>query len=149
MGACWCAIELLECNYLHAVLPVDLMRNSHFDLRGFFASVDVARRSRRLTWKQVASETGVSASSLSRMSAGRRPDVDTLAALTAWAELDLNQFISASRKSNAKFAPGAVAAYLSQDPNLSSEAVAALTEVLAVSYDRLTGSQGTIRRRSH
>ena len=45
--------------------------------------MDSERRSRRFTWKDVAAESDVSASTLTRLSQGRQPDVNSLAALTS------------------------------------------------------------------
>lgn len=114
------------------------MRIRQFDHGAFYASIDGERRSRGLTWKNVAEQAGVNASSLSRMSRGQRPDVDTLAALTIWADLDANAFIDGtSPQSGGRRAPSAIAAYLRRDPQLSRKAAATLTDILAVSYARL------------
>ena len=64
-----------------------------FDADGFYAALDSERRSRRHTWKRVADESGVSASTLTRMAQGRRPDVDSLAALVAWSGLSADAFV--------------------------------------------------------
>jgi len=64
-----------------------------FDLPMFYAALDSVRRSRKITWKQVAEETGVAASTLTRMSQGKRPDVDTLAALADWSGLNPAEYI--------------------------------------------------------
>lgn len=42
---------------------------------GFYAALDGVRRSRGLTWRQVAPETELSASPLTRKGQGSRPDV--------------------------------------------------------------------------
>jgi transcriptional regulator with XRE-family HTH domain len=55
-----------------------------FDNEGFFAALDAHRLAKRLTWKQVAEQSEVSASTLTRMAQGKRPDVDGLAALLKW-----------------------------------------------------------------
>jgi transcriptional regulator with XRE-family HTH domain len=67
-----------------------------FDNDKFYASLDAQRVARRLTWKQVAEESGVSASTLTRMSQGKRPDVDGLTALLAWGGLQSDSFMAAS-----------------------------------------------------
>jgi transcriptional regulator with XRE-family HTH domain len=114
------------------------VRGRQFDHGTFYASIDGERRARGLTWKRVAEEAGVSASSLSRISRGHRPDVDTLAALTVWGGLDANAFIEGrSSPSEGRLAPSTIAAYLRRDPQLSNEAAATLTNILAVSYARL------------
>src|SRR4051794_14029426 len=65
-----------------------------FDNTAFFAALDAKRSAGRMTWKQVAEETGVSASTLTRMAQGRRPDVDGLAALLRWSGLKAESFVS-------------------------------------------------------
>ena len=68
-------------------------RERSFDNDAFYAALDSAREARGLTWKQLASEAGVSASTLTRIGQGRRPDVDSFAALVVWAGLPTEGFI--------------------------------------------------------
>ena len=67
-----------------------------FDNEKFYAALDSERTSRGLTWKQVAEESGVSASTLTRMAQGKRPDVDGLTALLAWGRLQADSFMVSS-----------------------------------------------------
>ena len=67
-----------------------------FDSEKFYAALDAQRIALGLTWKQVADESGVSASTLTRMAQGKRPDVDGLAALLAWGGLEADSFVSNS-----------------------------------------------------
>ena len=67
-------------------------RTGRFDVTALHAAMDGQRRSRRLTWKDVATESGVSASTLTRLSQGRQPDVNSLAALTAWLGMSRRPF---------------------------------------------------------
>lgn len=95
------------------------------------------RQAKRLTWKQVASESGVSASTLTRMAQGKRPDVDGLAALAAWSGLATDDFV---RSTGARPTPEPLAlitTYLRGDKNLSPEAATALDELIKVTYQRL------------
>ena len=64
-----------------------------FDVLGFYAALDSQRRARRLNWKAIAAEAKVSASTLSRMSQGKRLGVDALASLLVWSGLDITDFI--------------------------------------------------------
>lgn len=64
-----------------------------FDNEKFYAALDRERESRRLTWKQVSEQSGVSASTLTRIAQGKRPDVDGLAALLAWGGLQADSFM--------------------------------------------------------
>ncbi|MBN9326706.1 MAG: helix-turn-helix transcriptional regulator, partial [Cellulomonas sp.] len=64
-----------------------------FDAAAFYEALDAERQARRLNWKLVAEASGVSASTLTRMAQGKRPDVDGLAALAAWSGLAVDDFV--------------------------------------------------------
>src|SRR6266542_4045447 len=64
-----------------------------FDAAGFFAALDAQRRTQSMTWRDLAMKAGVSASTLTRMSQGKRPDVDGLASLLGWSGLTAEDFI--------------------------------------------------------
>ena len=70
-----------------------MVKRARFDGDAFFAALDGERQARRCTWKRVAQESGISASTLTRISQGKRPDVDSLAALSAWSGLEVDRFI--------------------------------------------------------
>ncbi len=55
-----------------------------FDAAGFAAALDATRATRGATWRQVATEAKVSPSTLTRLGAGYRPDMDGFAALADW-----------------------------------------------------------------
>ena len=106
-------------------MRLEMTRRGEFDAEAFRAALDAQRQSRSLTWKQVATESGVSASTLTRMSQGKRPDVDSLAALTRWAGLSADDFVRGSGVEPVKAAPLAmISTYLRGDPQLSAEAFA-------------------------
>jgi transcriptional regulator with XRE-family HTH domain len=114
------------------------MSRGHFDLDAFHAALDAQRRGRRLTWKAVASQAGVSASTLTRMAQGRRPDVDGLAALASWAGLEPGDFIrNDGRRQNGRQEPlAAISTFLSSDPNLTPEGARAIDELVKATYER-------------
>ena len=108
-----------------------------FDAEAFYSALDAERRSRRKTWKRVAEEARVSASTLTRMAQGRRPDVDSLAALVAWSGLSADSFV---RDEQGKPEPGSLAmisTYLKSDPHLTPEAADALDELVKATYERM------------
>lgn len=114
------------------------MDTEHFDLEGFFLALDAARTQRKLTWKQVAAESRVSASTLTRMAQGRRPDVDGLGALLKWSGLRVEDFLkdaSASRKEPETLA--VISTLLRADRTLSKESAAALEEIIKVTYTQM------------
>ena len=111
-----------------------------FDGEAFFAALDAQRQAQRLTWKKVAEKAGVSASTLTRMSQGRRPDVDSLAALSVWAGLDTDEFMrSASDGTERGHAEplARISTHLRADPNLSRESAAALEAIIETAYARM------------
>lgn len=119
------------------------MGEVHFDSEAFYAALDGVRRSRDLTWRQVARETGVNASTLTRMARGSHPDLDTVASLAAWAALDPASFFPAKSDSDAL---SAIAAYIHRDPALTKEAAAALEQVMRVTYSQLANDNSDSQR---
>ena len=112
-----------------------------FDANAFYEALDAQRRSQKLNWKQVAASSGVSASTLTRMAQGKRPDVDGLAALAAWSGLNADDFI---RSDEARPEPAPLAkitTYLRSDRNLTPEAATALDQLIKATYERLTTSE--------
>jgi transcriptional regulator with XRE-family HTH domain len=115
-----------------------MTKKGWFDTEGFYAALDGVRQARRLNWKQVAGGSGVSASTLTRMAQGKRPDVDGLAALCAWSGLDADDFVRTQGDERPEPEPLAmISTYLRSDRNLSPEAATALEELIKITYERL------------
>ncbi len=114
-------------------------RKRSFDVAALHAAMDSERRSRRLTWKDVAAESGVSASTLTRLSQGRQPDVNSLAALTGWLKMSADHFMRGERveQFGAASPLAQISSIIHQDPRLSSEGGAALEELIRATYARL------------
>lgn len=110
---------------------------ANFDNEAFVAALDATRVARHLTWKQVADQTGVSASTLTRMAQGKHPDVDGLAALLAWSGLETNDFVTTRLARRPSESLAKVATYFRRDPNLTRESAIALEELVKATYDRL------------
>lgn len=112
------------------------MKRGWFDAEAFYGAMDAARQARRRNWKQVAAESGVSASTLTRMAQGKRPDVDGLAALAAWSGLDTDDFVRATDRPRPE--PLAqISTYLRSDKNLTPESADALDNLIRVAYEQL------------
>lgn len=69
------------------------MKAVRFKKEDFAMVMEAVRAAKKLRWKDVAEEAGVSASSLSRILQGKSPDVDTLARLIHWSGVDFKLFI--------------------------------------------------------
>lgn len=104
-----------------------------FDIAGFHAALDAQREAKRLNWKDVAEQSGVSAATLTRMSQGRRPGVDGLALLLAWSGLDASAFVPGANKPEPL---AQISANLRADPNLKAESAKALEAIIKVAYQR-------------
>jgi len=107
--------------------------SARFDFEGFYRALDAVRRAQERTWRDVAHEAGVSASSVSRLAQGSRPDVDTVVALATWSALDLRDFVP-NRRSDSLDTFGSISSYLRRDPNLTAEGAAALEKIILASY---------------
>ena len=110
---------------------------SGFNQEAFFAALDTERLSRRKTWKQVAEESKVPASSLSRMGQGKRPDVDSLARLLSWSRLKAESFIDKEGDESKPTSLAEISALLRADPKLSSDSKRTLEHVIFSTYNAL------------
>lgn len=114
------------------------MSNKAFDAEGFFLALDSTRAAKRMTWKQVAENAGVAASTLTRMGQGKRPDIDGLAALASWSGLDVSDFYLSPKRAESHPEPLAeITALLRADRNLSPESANALNSMLKSAYDTM------------
>lgn len=108
-----------------------------FAADAFYAALDAHRQGKRLTWKKVAEEAGVSASTLTRIAQGKRPDVDTLAALCTWSGLNADDFIGREPGPAVQLEPLAqVVAHLRADPNLTPDGARAIETLIRTAYEQ-------------
>ena len=103
-----------------------------FNITGFHAALDAQRIARGLNWKDVSEQSGVSASTLTRMSQGRRPDVDGLALLLSWSGLDATDFLP---EANRPESLAQITANLRADRNLKPESAKALEDIIKTAYE--------------
>ena len=111
-----------------------MTRRTRFDFPSFYAALNATVKARDTTWKAVSEETGVSQTTLSRMSNGRQPDAASLTALSAWSGLDPVDFMSTPRRAREPIAM--VSKLLREDPNLDRAGADALESIINTAYDR-------------
>ena len=104
-----------------------------FDFQAFYKALSTTVDSRNTTWKAVSEQTGVSQSTLSRMSKGRQPDAASLTALSAWSGLNPVDFTSSRRIKREPIA--VVSRLLREDPQLDDAAADALEAIIKTAYD--------------
>jgi len=71
------------------------MKRQQLDVPALYAALDVVRAHTGMTWREVAQDTGLSASTFSRMAAGHKPDVDALCTLVTWLRIPMDRFVTA------------------------------------------------------
>ncbi len=114
------------------------MQKGQFDADAFFDALEKTRINKKITWKKVADDAGVSASTLTRMAQGKRPDVDTLAALAAWAGLRVDNFIQGGEpEKKPENVIEEVAALFRADPSLSPDAKSAIEAIVRTAHEKL------------
>jgi len=64
-----------------------------FDSKALYQALDEQRRSRDLTWDEVATEIGVSKATISRTKGGGRMEVDGMLAMVAWLGVPVERFV--------------------------------------------------------
>jgi len=111
------------------------MPNIEFDAARFYQSLDTTRAARRLNWKQVAEKSGVSASTLTRLAQGKRPDVDSMSALVAWSGLSADEFVGGQRQRPEALSQ--ITNLLSADTRLSVESREAMIGMVTAAYQRM------------
>ncbi len=111
-----------------------MTRRARFDFPSFYAALSATVKARGTTWKAVSEQTGVSQTTLSRMSSGRQPDAASLTALSAWSGLNPVDFASAPKRSREPIAM--VSKLLREDPNLDPAAADALEAIITTAYER-------------
>ena len=84
-------------------------------------------------------QSNVSASTLTRLSQGRQPDVNSLAALTAWLGMSADHFMRTETidQFGAASPLAQISSIFHQDPKLNPEGAVALEELIRATYARL------------
>jgi len=107
-----------------------------------------------LSLRDVAAETAVSASTLSRIENGTgKPDAENIARLTAWLDVPMERILS-GRHSHTDSTKAVVyypqeptteivEAHLRADRNLTPETAAALSELFRVAYNQFSRTEAT------
>lgn len=107
----------------------------NFDFEAFYKALSATVAARDLSWKSVSELTGVSQSTLSRMSKGRQPDAASLTALSAWSGLNPVDFTDAPKLNPEPVAM--VSRLLRAAPDLDEEGADALEAIITAAYEKL------------
>jgi len=118
------------------------MDDKGFDAKAFYGALGAAVTAKAILWKQVALETGVSASTLTRMAQGKKPDAASLAVLAAWAGLNPTDFVTAPYKATRPEPMAQISMLLRTDPKLDEQGAEAVEAIVRAAYERLRKADG-------
>lgn len=111
------------------------------DVPGLYEALDVERKARGMSWRQVATEAGVSPSLLSRMGKEHRPDLESFAALVQWLAVPAEQFMrdleDGSAQTNAPAFETKLMPLLRAERDLTDEDREYLTQMVAATMKYL------------
>jgi hypothetical protein len=116
-----------------------MANKQEFDSDAFYAAIERAVGSRKVTWKEVSLATGVSQTTLTRMGQGRKPDAASMAALSAWAGINPASYVAGqvARPVPAGQTLEQVALLFRQDAALSPSARKKLEAIVETAYNTL------------
>lgn len=108
------------------------------DVAALYEALDRKRQTSKMSWRGLALEIGITPSTFTRMSKGRRPDVDTFGALLRWLGMPVENFMRPAAEPKGMTEPIAmIGTYLRMDRNLSPEAADAIEELVRLMYEQL------------
>lgn len=114
-----------------------------FDAQAFYNALAQIVQTRKVSWRRVGRETGVSSTTLTHIAQGRGLDAASLAALSAWAGLNPADFVETSIERVEKRPPrsrldplAAISSILRADPDLRSSEAEAIEQIIRLAYDR-------------
>lgn len=115
----------------------EIMGKTHFDRRTFYAALNAQREAKHLSWRDVAKETGISASTLTRIGQGKQPDMDNFISLMAWLGLEIGTFFSTQEASKTETLT-VISSCLHHDPRLTHDAASLIDSIVQAAYERLS-----------
>src|SRR2546430_2496790 len=135
-----------------------MVKHSGVNTAELGSAVRRRREQKGLSLRDVADETGVSASTLSRIENGTgKPDADNIARLAAWLEMPIERVMHQNHAGGAdqspvvyyprESTPEIVAAHLRADRHLAPETAKALSELFRVAYAQFSGGNKPPRKR--
>ena len=115
------------------------MKTAQLDVGALHAALDAQRRSRELSWRQVAIKAQVSPSTFTRLSQGKRPDVTSFAALIRWLGISPDRFLRGINLKEDEHSDlvMVISTHLRARKELSPESARALEEIMRIAYERL------------
>ena len=117
------------------------------DVAALHGALDAARKQSKLSWRQLAKEVGVSASTISRMTQGLKPDVTAFAAMTTWLRMPAETFYrGAGPKGQEPDLVASLGPLLRARSDLTPKDVSYLEEVIGAAARRFQSERDDVSR---
>jgi transcriptional regulator with XRE-family HTH domain len=117
------------------VSPSTPMPQAKINIAALYAALDARRRTQGASWREIAQELDISASTFSRMATGARPDVDSFATLLVWLGMEATQFTDHPDLPDRGPDPSAMfASYLRSSGEVTDAQAQALDSILQAAY---------------
>ena len=107
------------------------------DVDALAAALDRQRSERGLSWRSLASELGLSPSTLTRLRNGYSPDTAALLKLTAWLGMSIEDFTPGLSRTNQPDLPAQLAPLLRARSDLDKHDVEMLEQIIGAAYRQI------------
>lgn len=107
------------------------------DVDALYKALDLKRRGDKLSWRDVATEVGVSASTLTRMAQGASPDVEGFGKMVRWLGVTADDFIARPKDKSKKKGEDllvVVSRHLRASKELDPKSAKALEGIIEAAY---------------
>ena len=122
------------------------MPRTQINVSGLYAALDAVREHRKLSWRQMAREVGVSPSTFSRLANKQKPDVDAFLAMVRWLKVPAERFMIDEEDEAAREAPelmAELAPLLRARQDLNSEDKKYLEELIGAAMRRFSAERAS------
>lgn len=111
----------------------------HINVGALYAALESKRESEGRSWRDIAKELGVSASTFSRLGQGKGTDIDTFVTLTGWLGVAPDAFVEGEKAEfeTSEETLAVITSYLRADRNLKPRSAQAIETVLRAAYEQL------------
>ncbi len=119
---------------------------TQINVSGLYAALDAVREHRKLSWRQMAREVGVSPSTFSRLANKQKPDVDAFLAMVRWLKVPAERFMIDEEDEAAREAPelmAELAPLLRARQDLNSEDKKYLEELIGAAMRRFSAERAS------
>lgn len=123
----------------------------HVDVPALRAALDATRQARGLSWREVARQVGINASTMSRMAQGHYPDVNAFVRMLHWLGMPYDVFVVGDGGNPAKTTKGPelvaqLTPILTAREDLGPPDVQLVQDLVSAVVRRITNANWTVRR---